>query len=174
MYTSQFGLFSAIVQRSIHLLFACILIYLTISIVTDKDKTTMSAGKKALGWSVDIVLMILSCVTLVYLVMESKNLVLRGGEATDLDLIFGAILIVIVLDTTRRAIGWALPIITMIAIAYSFWGHLIPGGWGHRQIGFEQFVSFQYLTTEGLFSIPLGVSASFIFIFVLFCLRPSS
>jgi TRAP-type uncharacterized transport system fused permease subunit len=79
MYTSQFGLFSAIVQRSIHLLFACILIYLTISIVTDKDKTTMSAGKKALGWSVDIVLMILSCVTLVYLVMEYKNLVLRGG-----------------------------------------------------------------------------------------------
>jgi TRAP transporter 4TM/12TM fusion protein len=168
MYTAQFGLFSAIVQRSIHLLFACILIYLTFSIVTDKNKTTLSAGSKTLGWSVDIVFIILSFVTLVYLVIEYKNLVLRGGEATDLDLIFGAILIVVVLDVTRRTIGWALPIITLIAIAYSFWGHHIPGGWGHRQIGFEQFVSFQYLTTEGLFSIPLGVSASFIFIFVLF------
>jgi TRAP transporter 4TM/12TM fusion protein len=168
MYTAQFGLFSAIVQRSIHLLFACILIYLTASIVTDKGKAAMSTGKKVLGWSVDIALILLSFATLIYLVVEYKNLVLRGGEATDLDLIFGAILIVIVLDITKRTIGWALPIITLIAIAYSFWGHFIPGGWGHRPIGFEQFVSFQYLTTEGLFSIPLGVSASFIFIFVLF------
>jgi len=168
MYTSQFGLFSAIVQRSIHLLFACILIFLTASIVTDKGKASLSTGKNVLGWSVDITMILLSAVTLIYLVIEYKNLVLRGGEATDLDLIFGTILIVIVLDITRRTIGWALPIITLIAIAYSFWGHYIPGGWGHRQIGFEQFVSFQYLTTEGLFSIPLGVSASFIFIFVLF------
>ncbi len=168
MYTAQFGLFSAIVQRSIHLLFACILIYLTASIVTDKGKAAMSRGKKILGWSVDILMILASAVTLIYLVIEYKNLVLRGGEATDLDLVLGAILIVVVLDITRRTIGWALPIITLIAIAYSFWGHHIPGGWGHRQVGFEQFVSFQFLTTEGLFSIPLGVSANFIFIFVLF------
>jgi len=168
MYTAQFGLFSAIVQRSIHLLFACLLIFLTASSVTDKNRGTMSTGKKALGWSFDIIMAILSCVTLVYLVIECKNLVLRGGAATDLDLLLGTILIVVVLDVTRRTIGWALPIITLVAIAYSFWGHFIPGSWGHRQIGFEQFVSYQFLTTEGLFSIPLGVSASFIFIFVLF------
>lgn len=166
MYTAQFGLFTATVQRSIHLLFACLLVYLNFPLLKKEPGETPLI--KRLGAAVDWVLFGLSIITLVYLVIEYKNLVLRGGEATQVDLIFGAILILIVLDITRRVIGWPLPIITMVAIAYSFLGHLLPGNWGHRQIDFEQFISFQYLTTEGLFSIPLGVSASFIFIFVLF------
>jgi len=166
MYTAQFGLFTATVQRSIHLLFACLLVYLNFPLLKKEPGETPLI--KRLGAAVDWVLFGLSIITLIYLVIEYKNLVLRGGEATQVDLIFGAILILIVLDITRRVIGWPLPIITMVAIAYSFLGHLLPGNWGHRPIDFEQFISFQYLTTEGLFSIPLGVSASFIFIFVLF------
>lgn len=64
--------------------------------------------------------------------------------------------------------GPSLPIITIVAIAYTLLGHHIPGLWGHRYIDLEQLISYQYLTTEGLFTIPLGVSASFIFIFILF------
>lgn len=64
--------------------------------------------------------------------------------------------------------GPALPIITLVAVAYTLLGHYIPGLWGHRVIDLEQLISYQYLTTEGLFTIPLGVSASFIFIFILF------
>ncbi|MCX7983157.1 MAG: TRAP transporter permease [Syntrophales bacterium] len=164
LYTAQFGLFSATIQRSIHLLFVCLLVYLTVPFFKGEPE-----GKKKV-WNevLNFIFILGSLASLIYLTVEYKNLYLRGGEATLVDLTLGAILIIIVLDITRRTIGWPLPIITIIAIAYSFFGHLIPGSWGHRRIDFEQFISFQYLTTEGLFSIPLGVSASFIFIFVLF------
>jgi TRAP transporter 4TM/12TM fusion protein len=166
LYTAQFGLFSAIVQRSIHLLFAFLLIFLSMPLF--KEKNESQTHPKNSQWVLDIILMILGTIILVYLVTEYEEVTLRGGEATPTDLIFGAILIVLVLEATRRTMGLALPIVTVVAIAYSFWGHYIPGSWGHRSIGFEQFISFQFLTTEGLFSIPLGVSASFIFIFTLF------
>ncbi|HOJ52567.1 MAG TPA: TRAP transporter permease [Syntrophales bacterium] len=164
LYTAQFGLFTATIQRSIHLLFVCIIVYLTVPLF----KKQAEGKKKVFASIVDTLLIVASAVTLIYLVVEYKNLYLKGGEAGVFDLVFGTILIVIVIDITRRTIGWPLPIITLIAIAYSFFGHYIPGSWGHRMIDFEQFISYQYLTTEGLFSIPLGVSASFIFIFVLF------
>jgi TRAP transporter 4TM/12TM fusion protein len=166
LYTAQFGLFSAIVQRSIHLLFAFLLIFLSMPLF--KEKKERGTNQQIIQWVFNIILMILGTVILVYLVAEYQEVTLRGGEATPTDLVFGAILILLVLEATRRTMGLALPIVTVVAIAYSFWGHYIPGSWGHRRIVFEQFISFQFLTTEGLFSIPLGVSASFIFIFVLF------
>ncbi len=64
--------------------------------------------------------------------------------------------------------GWALPIITEVALSYTLFGDRITGLWGHFPIDFEQLISYQYLTTEGLFGIPLGVSASFIFVFIMF------
>jgi TRAP transporter 4TM/12TM fusion protein len=100
--------------------------------------------------------------------MTYKSLAIRGGEASQMDLWLGAILILLVLECTRRLMGWALPIITFIAIIYTFFGDRIPGMWGHFPIDYEQFISYQYLTTEGLFGIPLGVSASFIFVFIMF------
>ena len=72
-----------------------------------------------------------------------------------------------VLESTRRVMD-SPALITVVALLYTLFGHLIPGLWGHRFIDVEQLVSYQYLTTEGLFTIPLGVSASFIFIFILF------
>ncbi len=64
--------------------------------------------------------------------------------------------------------GWALPIIAGVALCYTLLGDRIPGLWGHFPIDLEQLISYQYLTTEGLFGIPLGVSASFIFVFIMF------
>ncbi|HEC91999.1 MAG TPA: TRAP transporter fused permease subunit, partial [Candidatus Atribacteria bacterium] len=165
LYTSEFGLLSAVVQRSIHLLFALLITFLTLSFI----KTPKQNGKlKNFFTILDIIFMIFSCITLIYLIVGYKELILRGGAATTTDLIFGSILIILVLESTRRVLGLALPLITVIAILYAFFGDYLPGAWGHRALDLEQFITYQYLTTEGLFTIPLGVSASYIIIFIIF------
>ncbi len=163
IYTAQFGLYSALVQRSIHLAFAGTLVFLLFPI-TKRYGDEYPWRWRLIDWGLALV----SVITLVHLAMTYKSLAMRGGEASQMDLWFGAILVLLVLECTRRLMGWALPIITFIAILYTFFGDRIPGLWGHFPIDFEQFISYQYLTTEGLFGIPLGVSASFIFVFIMF------
>ncbi len=164
IYTAQFGLFSAMVQRPIHLLFACALVFL----IYPPRRGLAQAGYPALLRAWDWLLILATAAALFHIVATYRDLVSRGGAATELDLWLGGLLILLVLETTRRVMGPALPIITVVAIAYTLLGHYIPGLWGHRLIDAEQLISYQYLTTEGLFTIPLGVSASFIFIFILF------
>lgn len=163
IYTAQFGLFSALVQRSIHLAFASLLVFLLFPI-TSRYEDQYPWRLRLVDWGLAVV----GVLCLLHLAMTYKSLAIRGGEASQTDLWLGAILILLVLECTRRLMGWALPIITFIAIIYTFFGDRIPGMWGHFPIDYEQFISYQYLTTEGLFGIPLGVSASFIFVFIMF------
>lgn len=164
IYTAQFGLYSAMIQRPVHLLFASTLIFLIYPVAKGIAGRPRAVYFRVLDWAV----IGLTALALVHLSMGYKEIVMRGGAATRADLWLGGILILLVLEATRRVMGPSLPIITLCAMAYTLLGHHIPGIWGHRLIDFEQFVSYQYLTTEGLFTIPLGVSASFIFIFILF------
>ncbi|MFH1079875.1 MAG: TRAP transporter permease [Pseudomonadota bacterium] len=164
IYTAQFGLYSAIVQRSVHLAFACALVFLLFPLLKGEEKTAHISVTRLIDWG----LLALCIWTLIHVTVSYKTLASRGGAATDVDLWLGGLLILLVMECTRRLMGWALPIITAVALLYTFLGDRIPGTWGHFPIDMEQLVSYQYLTTEGLFGIPLGVSASFIFIFIMF------
>ncbi|MCB2188034.1 MAG: TRAP transporter permease [Deltaproteobacteria bacterium] len=164
IYTAQFGLFSAMVQRPVHLLFACALIFLSFP-------PTARFRERGYPWGLrltDLCLVGLSVASLIHLALTYKTLALRGGAASEADLWLGGLAILLVLECTRRLMGWALPIITLVALAYTLLGHEIPGQWGHFPVDLGDLISYQYLTTEGLFGIPLGVSASFIFIFIMF------
>jgi len=160
IYTAQFGVFSAMVQRPVHLAFAFVLLFLL--------HPTKKTGEK--GWThfVDVLFILLSVTTLIHLIATFKDIVLRGGAATQMDLWFGGILILFILEGTRRVLGWALPIIASVFLLYALLGKYMPGLWGHRGVDLESLISYQYLTTEGIFSLPLGVSATFIYIFILF------
>jgi TRAP transporter 4TM/12TM fusion protein len=165
IYTAHFGLFSAMVQRPVHLAFACTLVFLIFPIAPNYYKY------RPYPWVLrvfDWVLIALSVWALVHLIITYKTLAARGGMASTYDLWMGGLIIVLVLECTRRLIGPALPLIALAALAYTRYGDLIPGKWGHYPIDMEMIVRYQYLTMEGLFGIPLGVSASFIFIFILF------
>ena len=166
IYTAQFGLFSAMVQRPIHLAFACTLVLLLIPI--NRQGSKEAGGYPLTLQLLDGGLIVISVACLIYLSLSYKTLASRGGAATGTDLVLGAVTILFVLECTRRLMGWALPIITIVALCYTLIGDRIPGLWGHFPIDMEQLISYQYLTTEGLFGIPLGVSASFIFIFIMF------
>ena len=164
VYTAQFGLYSAMVQRPVHLLFACVLVFLTFPASNRYQGRSYPLGLRVL----DFGLVGVSVLVLLHLAWTYKTLAMRGGAASETDLWLGGLSMLLVLECTRRLMGWALPIITLVSLAYTVWGHEIPGLWGHFPLDLEQLVSYQYLTTEGLFGIPLGVSASFIFIFIMF------
>lgn len=160
IYTAQFGVYSALVQRPVHLAFAFVLIFLL-----------HPSKKEGRGWWIhllDGLFIVLSVLSLIHLIVTFKEIVLRGGAATQLDIWLGGLLILFVLEGTRRVLGWALPIIASVFILYALLGKYLPGLWGHRGVNLESLISYQYLTTEGIFSLPLGVSATFIYIFILF------
>lgn len=161
LYTAQFGLRPAIIQRGIHLLFGVMLVFLL-----------FPAGKGT-RWEkwfrvLDYVLMVSGVLGLAYLVGEDKNIVMRGGAANTSDLFFGAIVLFVTMEATRRVLGPALTIIAGVSVLYALFGQYIPGAWGHRGVFFDELIGYQFLTTEGLFSVPLGASANFIFLFILF------
>jgi len=162
LYTAEFGLLTAMKQRGIHLLFGFFLVFLRFPLRA-KDKSGRTASLVA-----DWVLIGLSLIVILNLILGFEEFMMRGGEPTELDIWLGFLLVLLIVEATRRALGLALPIITLIFIIYAFFGNYIPGTWGHRGIDFSSFSAYQYLTTEGIFGVPLGVSANYIFIFILF------
>ena len=140
--------------RGAHLLLAMVLTFLI-------NPTFRQRGAKQPG-IVDYLLVFLSVVTIGYLWLNIPYLYDRFVFVDDLrtiDLIFGAIFIVIVLEATRRVIGLALPITAVCFVAYAL---LIA------RVRFESVIEINYLTTEGIFGIPLNVSATYVILFILF------
>lgn len=162
LYTAQFGLLTAMKQRGVHLLFGFLLVFLRHSF--RKNGSTRSSASLILDWT----LISLSVIAILNLTLGFEEFMMRGGEPTERDIWLGIILVILVLEATRKTLGLALPLIAVVFILYAFFGKYIPGVWGHRGIDLSSFASYQYLTTEGIFGVPLGVSASFIFIFILF------
>ncbi|MDQ2077869.1 TRAP transporter fused permease subunit [Marinimicrobium sp. ABcell2] len=80
----------------------------------------------------------------------------------------GALLLVMVLECTRRAVGWEMALIGTVFLVYSLAGHLLPEVIANRGFSFERVLRFQVFTTEGIFGAPLGIAASTVFLFVLF------
>ncbi len=103
-----------------------------------------------------------------YIVAVHQDLVRRAGNATPIDLIAGALAIAIVLELARRTTGWGLVIVAVLALAYAFAGPWLPGLLAHRGYSAVRLIEHLYLTTEGIWGVPLGVSADFVYLFVLF------
>lgn len=97
-----------------------------------------------------------------------SNLVFRAGRVTTVDMIVGLIAIVLVLEAARRVIGWPMVIIAITFIGYALLGPKIPGPLAHRGVAMDDLVQHLFYTTEGIFGIPIGVSSTFIFMFLLF------
>ncbi len=102
-----------------------------------------------------------------YLAVSFRGLVARVGLPTTADLLVAAACVVMVLDLARRTHGWALAATALAALAYGAWGPLVPGPLGHRGYSLAEMLEFLYVTTEGIFGVPIQVSASYIVIFML-------
>ncbi|WP_434679204.1 TRAP transporter permease [Pseudomonas sp. R1-18] len=96
------------------------------------------------------------------------DLILRSGDLSELDMVIGLVLIVLVFEAARRVMGIALPIICGLFLAYGLFGEHLPGDLAHRGYGFDQIVNQLSFGTEGLYGTPTYVSATYIFLFILF------
>lgn len=160
LYTGIFGVMDALLQRSIHLAFGLTLVYLLYPMSKNWSRHKMHP--------VDIGLAITAASACMYVFINYEALVYRAGRVTQMDMIVGLIAIALVLEAARRVIGWPMVIIAGMFILYALLGPKIPGALAHRGVGFEDLVQHLFYTTEGIFGIPIGVSSTFIFMFLLF------
>jgi len=103
-----------------------------------------------------------------YLFLFYDQLALRPGQPTTLDLVSGTVGIILLLEATRRSLGIPMVIVAAVFIFYTFAGQYMPEVIQHRGASLNKFLNHQWLTTEGVFGIALGVSTTFVFLFVLF------
>lgn len=160
LYTAGFGVLDAMLQRAVHLSFALLLIYLLYP-------TRKSWSREKLHL-LDLGLAFLAAAMPIYIVVFFKDLVTRGGLVTTTDFIVGLIAIILILEAVRRVVGIPMVVVASLFIAYALLGRYIPGQLAHRGVDLTSLVQHQFFTTEGIFGIPLGVSATFIFLFILF------
>jgi TRAP transporter 4TM/12TM fusion protein len=118
----------------------------------------------------DWLLALLAVVALGYTLVTFDEFVRRSVEPNTLDIVFGVTTIALVLEATRRTVGWILPAICLAFIAYAYFGSEIPTGWeiSHRGYGVDRIVGQSYMGLEGIFGVPLDVAATYIILFTIY------
>ena len=159
LYTSGFGTLMAMKQRSVHLAFLVLLTFL----LYPGSKRAPRNRPSVVDW----IWIILSVSSSLYIFFTFEAFSMRG-TAIPLDITMGAILIVCVLEATRRSVGKELMILALLFLAYGYWGEYIPGVLGHTGFTYKRIVYQLFLSSEGIFGISLGVSATYIVLFILF------
>ena len=171
LYAAGISPFTALVQRPVHLALMACLGFLGLGIQTTRrnaESASTSASARRLRSTITGLLIVAAVTTCGYLVMEQETLIRRAGSATALDLAAGVVSIVVVLELARRAAGWGLVVMALLAMGYAFAGPFLPGILAHRGYGISRLVQHLYLSTEGIWGVPLGVSADFVYLFILF------
>ena len=97
-----------------------------------------------------------------------KDLIIRDGDPTTLDLVVGTLLVVLIFEGTRRMMGLALPIMCGVCLLYWSFGQYLPSPLNHRGYGYDQIITHLSFGTEGFYGVPIYVSATYIFLFILF------
>lgn len=92
----------------------------------------------------------------------------RYVSPTQTDLVIGGILILLVLESTRRATGWIMPILSMLFLAYAMWGNYLPSPWKHKGYPLSDLIAEEYMTLNGIFGSAIDVSATLIILFTIF------
>ena len=161
LYTAAFGLFAAMTQRAWHWMFMGALLFL---IYPASQKRSNKLKISIFDW-IPAILIVVCCANIL---LNYEAIAAREGSAIPSDIYLGVIMIVLVIEGARRALGWPLPIVATLALAYGVFGPYMPGILAHAGFSFEELAPFMYLRTDGIFGVPRGVSASFIFLFVLF------
>ena len=155
-----FGVLNDTETRSIHLAFALLLAFLAYPAFKRSPRDRVPLADIALG------LVAAACAA--YLFIAYEQLAQRPGNLTTLDLVTACVGIPLLLEATRRALGPALAVIALVFLVYSVAGPWMPDMLAHRGVSFTALANHQWITTEGVFGIALGVSTSFVFLFVLF------
>lgn len=147
--------------RSLFLLFVLVLSFLLYPVLPS------SPGRDRVQW-IDWVLVALSAAALIYLITHVEDVKTRATRPIDIELWLGIGLVACILEATRRTTGWVLPAITLVFLAYAYFGPYMPEPLDHRGYSISRIIGQNYLTLEGIFSAPLDVASTFIVLFTIY------
>ena len=169
-YTAGFGLLPEVIHRGIHVAFVLALIFLVFSARRKTNRVAPRAGLlRPLGIGLlDWVLAIVAALASLYVPWVFHDLQFRVGNPDPIDWIMGTIMLVVVLEATRRSVGPALSIIAIVLMIYALLGPSLPGIFAHPGNSWKSVVNHLYLTVNGVYGIALGVVATYVFHYVLF------
>lgn len=159
IYTAAYAPLSSQVTRAFHVGFVLLLIFGLTGSVQGKGPL-----RQAMNWAVGLI----ALGTGFYQYVFETDLILRAGTPSLTDMVVGIIAIVLVFEGARRLMGIALPIICALFICYALFGQYLPSPLNHRGYAFEQVVDQLGMGTEGIYGIPTYVSATYIFLFIVF------
>ncbi|MGN6287367.1 MAG: TRAP transporter permease [Afipia sp.] len=145
--------------RGIHVGFLLLLSYGLVANFTAKNNT-----QRAIGWLIGGVGFYCGLYQYIYY----ADLIQRDGDPTRLDLVIGTILAILIFDGTRRLMGWALPLMCGACILYWSFGQYLPSPFNHRGYFYDQIITHLSYGVEGFYGVPIYVSATYIFLFILF------
>lgn len=166
-YTAGFGIPQATVHRGLHLAATLLLVFLSFSAFGRRECPNSWASPLRLPL-IDWVLAIAGFVSALYVPWIYSELAFRVGNPLPIDIVMGTILIVVLLEAVRRSMGWPLPVIAILFIAYAYFGKSMPGILVHPGASWSNIVNHLYLTSQGIYGTALGVIATYVFHFVLF------
>ncbi|MBP2315042.1 TRAP transporter permease [Azospirillum soli] len=160
IWTAAFNPLSSIVVRSVHVGFLLLMTYALFGF-------RQRGERRSVPWYDWLLGLTGFGIGLYHYVFET-DLILRSGDPSTTDLIVGAIEVALVFEAARRIMGIVLPIICGIFIPYALFGRHLPFGLAHRGYDIDQVIDTLFLSTEGIYGTPTFVSATFIFLFILF------
>jgi len=167
IYTAYFGTFYPYTQRSFPVMLALVLTFLTVRARKDAPD---DAPVPIYDWA----LVALTIPVIGYVTFNSDYLANRWPmtstfPVTDLEILFGTIAALLILEATRRLLGWLLVIVAVVALIYTYWGEHLPFlSLKHRVYTFEHMLDYMYLTDNGIWGVALGVAATYIVLFIIF------
>jgi TRAP transporter 4TM/12TM fusion protein len=116
----------------------------------------------------DLILWFASTGICLWIFINSYDIMNRAGRFLDVDVVVGSALILIVLEAARRSTGWPVPLVAIAFLLYSIFGPYLPEFLIHKGYSIKRLSTYLALSTDGVFGVPLGVSANFIFLFILY------
>ncbi len=169
-YTAGFGLLQEITHRGVHLAFVLGMIFLVFAFSPSSAERSVKSSLLNPGGVplVDWLLAGACAVSVLYIPYVFDDLMFRVGNPSNMDVIMGSILFISLLEATRRSMGWPLPIIAIGFTVYALLGPYFPGLLKHAGANWSMMINHQYLTSQGIYGVAVGVVATYVFHFVLF------
>ena len=163
IYTAGVHQLPAVQQRTIHLCFGLILVFLLLPLKKEfKDRHSVICS------TADYVLPFFSLFIGAYVLTQYEDISLRQGSFNMLDCIMATVGTIFVIEATRRIMGLTMCVLVLLSLGYAFFGSYLPPMFGHSGYSFERIVSQMFLGTEGIFGVAIGVSSTVIIIFLIF------
>lgn len=163
LYTAFFGTFQSLIQRPVHVCLGIVLIFL----YQLKKNNRGTAVKKA-DWVISWVFICVSLLVGSYIVVNMKDIMHPNFSISDAEMVMAVLMILLVMESARRSIGLAIPVMAVIAIVYAVFGKYIPGTWGHNGITFRNLLTTLVYSDRGIWGSITGTSATIIATFCIF------